>query len=111
MDRKLLISIIVSIVIVLAIAVYFFTQKPRDTEVLVEQPVVEEPKPVLYVGNNGTVSGDAYCAGPWGSFDGVSTKNLKCVEQRDAVTGELLECGSSYATYQNGLRPTDNWCI
>jgi hypothetical protein len=68
-----------------------------------------EIKEVLYPGNNGTVSGDTYCTGGWGSVDGKTAKNMDCVRQLDAITGEALECGRSYATHA-GLRPTNVYC-
>ena len=66
-------------------------------------------RPRLYTGNNGTVSGDTYCTGAWGSPDGKTAKNMKCVQQTDAKTNAILECGKSYATHQ-GLRPTNVYC-
>jgi|694.fasta_scaffold23802_10 hypothetical protein len=66
------------------------------------------PKGTLYPGNNGTVSGDTYCAGNWGGVGGQN-KNMKCTDQFDASTGEKLDCKQSYATHA-GLRPTNVFC-
>jgi hypothetical protein len=82
--------------------------------------VVSAPIGVLYGGNNGTVSGDTYCKGAWGSADGKTDKNLKCIKHDDANTGAVLDCAKSYAVAKpnvvqgvhqpDGLRPTNVWC-
>jgi len=61
----------------------------------------------LYGGNNGTVSGDTFCAGDWGNNG--TNKNMTCVKQTDAATAAILECSKSYATAA-GIRPTNSWC-
>ena len=130
MDRNYV--IIALTLITLAAAYYFFVyNKPkmlrkirsrvRAASVEEAAPEVAAPvgeassgaaqviTPTFYSGNNGTVTGDTYCEGAWGSVNGAN-KNMKCVKQSDTATGELLECGKLYAT-ASGLRGTNVYCI
>ena len=75
---------------------------------ILKNSAVQLSKGELYPGNNGTVSGDTYCAGNWGGVGGQN-KNMKCTDQFDAGTGEKLDCTKSYATHA-GLRPTNVYC-
>jgi hypothetical protein len=108
-----IVSLIVLIISLIIGAWYIMNNEDEDVGVDVgedEDVGVDEEVGTLYVGNNGTVSGDTYCAGDWGSVDGKTNKNMTCVKTTDAATGAILECSKSYATAA-GLRPTSSWCI
>lgn len=62
-----------------------------------------------YVGDNGTASGDTFCAGNWGSADGKA-KNMKCdggktiFDPRGSTyTDALVDCGSIMSNVAGGL--------
>ena len=54
---------------------------------------------VLYAGNNGTVSGNTYCQGGWGSGNGQD-KNMDCVYGIDS-NGEKIPCSSGGVMMEN----------
>jgi hypothetical protein len=65
-----------------------------------------------YGGNNGTINGEGFCKGAWGSADGKD-KNMKCVggktiaDPRGAsYVGQTVDCGSTMASVAGGL---GNW--
>jgi hypothetical protein len=73
--------------------------------------VAEEPRTdvVQYNGNNGTVSGTAFCQGAWGNPSGTN-KDLKCLigqtiaDPRGAdYTNTLVECESLMSKEAGGL--------
>lgn len=45
---------------------------------------------ILYYGDNGSVSGNTYCAGHWGN--GSTNKNMKCLYGIENSTGKQISC-------------------
>jgi hypothetical protein len=46
----------------------------------------------LYIGDNGSVSGDAYCKGNWGNTPGAGDKNLMCLSGIDDTNKKEVNC-------------------
>jgi hypothetical protein len=62
-----------------------------------------------YSGNNGTVSGNTYCTGNWGSADG-SNKNMKCDYAIDNSNGTKLDCTTVYALSSPPIQNITDYC-
>jgi hypothetical protein len=60
----------------------------------------------FFDGNNGTVSGDTYCKGVWGS---TTDKNMRCSSGKNVATGKEVTCDS--INIQNPLGDFGYQCV
>eukprot|EP00455_Lapot_gusevi_P023826 TRINITY_DN2474_c0_g2_i2.p3 TRINITY_DN2474_c0_g2~~TRINITY_DN2474_c0_g2_i2.p3 ORF type:complete len:105 (-),score=10.66 TRINITY_DN2474_c0_g2_i2:133-447(-) len=96
MDNKTMLIVLGAGVLIAGGAAYLvFSQKPAIN--------------YNYIGNNGTVTGDEYCRGPWGN-DGKGDKNMSCIggitdrdPRGDAYKGKTVKCDQAMANVAGGM--------